>query len=351
MCWRNLRRFLTRCFHRTFKRKGIDNAYMKRHLLTLPFIMMGCVGEAEWALAPGEGPGSKPGVMMVAFQGLSDGLPAQPALAGTAQLDGTLYAVANGQLYALSNGMNRWSQVENMLKASEHATSVARLDLSIYLTAADGAGHGGLYRLSISDDAFARVAGAPDKEVYAIVKKDGALLMTTPGALLVSKDQGATWTVRSSDPIFTSGVSALVASPSALRMFAVVSGKLWHSDDSGATWSDGQINGLGNGQVTAIQAAGAYVLLQTDAGTLRSDNYGNTFHAVDVGGTVGAFAISGLHAFAGTGSGLRVSEDGGATWVDASRGLPAGSAVRQLYLSGGALVASTGEAVYVAQVQ
>jgi hypothetical protein len=319
---------------------------MTRHLLTLPIVLMGCVGEADWALAPNGSPSGSKGPMISAFQGLSDGLPSQPALAGTAQLDGTLYAVANGQLYSLGSGANKWSQIVGMMKSSEQATSVVRMDLSIYLTAADGAGHGGLYRLSLSDDAFVRVAGAPDKEAYSIVKKDGELLMTTPGALLVSKDAGATWTTRSSDPIFASGVE-LVASPAALRMFVVVSGKLWHSDDSGATWSDGLVSG----QVSAIFAAGAYVLLQTDAGTLRSDNYGNTFHPIDCGSTVGAFALSGMNAFAGTATGLRISQDGGATWADAGQGLPAGSAVTQLFLSGGALVASTGQAVYVAQVQ
>jgi hypothetical protein len=131
-------------------------------------------------------------------------------------------------------------------------------------------------------------------------------------------------------------------------MFAVdAQGTLHFSDDSGATWSTGLVNGV----VSAIAATGPYVLVQTAAGTVRSSNYGNTFHPLDVGSASSMFVLSGERAFAGTAGGLRVSIDGGATWTDANNGLPAGSAVTQLFLSGAALLASTGSGVYVAQLQ
>jgi hypothetical protein len=313
--------------------------------LTLSFIsLMGCVGEADWALAPNDamnpaGP-MGPEVPMVAFTGLSEGLPASPSLAGTAQLDGTLYAIANDGLYSLATGANKWDAVA-VMKSGERAMSVTRIDNSIYMTTS-----GGLYRQSLNDMAFSAVAAAPAVECYGLIKKDGELLMTTAGALMVSADSGATWTVRSSAALFA-GATTLVASPAALRIFVVQNGTLFHSDDNGATWTDGLVQG----HVSAIQAAGAYVLVQTDTQALRSDNYGNTFHPMDVGGTAGAFAISGQRAYAGTDKGLRVSIDGGATWMDAGNGLPAGAAVTQLYLSGAALVAGTGSGVYIAQVQ
>ena len=142
-------------------------------------------------------------------------------------------------------------------------------------------------------------------------------------------------------------VKTLVASPAAVRIFALVGSKLWHSDDSGASWD----TGLVGGDVAAIEAEGEFVLLQTSSGALRSDNYGNTFHPLDLGVAAVTFAASGTKAFAGTMSGMRVSDDSGVTWRDSSAGLPAGTPVMQLYLAGGALVASTGQAVYVAQVQ
>jgi hypothetical protein len=322
---------------------------MVRHLLTLSLILSGCVGEADWVLAPGgdqpTGPTGPTGPS-VAFQGLSEGLPSSPSLAGTAQLDGTLYAVANDGLYALPSGSSKWTQVD-VMQTGERATSITRIDTAIYMTTSDGAGHGGLYRRSLADDTFTAVAGAPNEESYALLKKDGELLMTTTGALLASSDSGATWKVRSTAALFASPVTQLVASPAALRMFVVVSGALYHSDDSGATWSDGIIQD----QIVAISAAGQYVLVQTASGTVRSDNYGNTFHPVDIGGSAATFVISGQQAFAGTTTGLRASGDAGATWKDANNGLPAGTAVTQLFLSGGALVASTGAGVYVAQLQ
>jgi hypothetical protein len=309
------------------------------------------VGEADWALAPSGSPTGptepgQPAAPSVAFQGLSDGLPSQPSLAGTAQLDGTLYAVANDGLYALASGASKWDSVA-VMKTGERATSVSRIDSAIYMTSSDGAGHGGLYRRSLSDGTFTAVAGAPSVECYALVKKDSELLMTTSGALLASADSGATWTPRSSAAIFSNAVSVLVASPAALRIFMVVSGALYYSDDAGASWS----NGLITGQVTAISANGAYVLVQTSAGAVRSDNYGATFHPVDIGGTAASFALSGERAYAGTATGLRLSTDGGATWMDAGNGLPAGTAVTQLFLAGSALVATTGQGIYVAQVQ
>ncbi len=200
--------------------------------------------------------------------------------------------------------------------------------------------------LAFGSDSFVAVAGLGSIDTYALVKKDDEFLLTTTGALMASTD-GTVWTKRSSDAIFAKPVSVLVAAAAATRMFALVDGALEYSDDSGATWTTGLVTGT----VAAVQAAGANVMVQTSTGTVRSDNYGNTFHAVDIGGTAQAFAISSDHVYAGIGTGLRVSSDGGATWSTSGDGLPVGSAVNQLFLSGAALVASTGGSVYVAQIQ
>src|SRR5581483_8947537 len=96
-----------------------------------------------------------PAVPNVAFTGLSEGLPASPSLAGTAQLDGTLYAIANDGLYSLATGASKWDTVA-VMKTGERATSVVRIDNSVYMTTS-----GGLYRQSLNDVAFSAVAGAP----------------------------------------------------------------------------------------------------------------------------------------------------------------------------------------------
>jgi hypothetical protein len=311
---------------------------MHRALLITAGAFCGCVGEADWAIGSAGGlpidDPSNPAVHVGAFHGLSGGLPAEASLAGTAQLDGVLYTVANGGLYRLPSGLNQWE----LVAVPSSATSVTRIETAIWVTAGDG-----VYRLGFADDAFARVSSQPGTQ---LVKKGSELLMATASGLMASSDRGASWTLRSTHALFAQ-VTALVASPAAVRMFALSDKVLWQSDDAGASWS----SGLVAGDVTAVDAAAEFVLVQSASGALRSDNYGNTFHAVQVGSDARAFAIAQRQAFAGTMSGLRVSDDSGLSWRDSNDGLPAGSAVLQLFLSGSSLVASTGSGVYVAQVQ
>jgi len=319
---------------------------MLRPLLTLLALGgLGCVGEAEFQLAPGQAMEPEPAlpdasrpVQVGTFEGLSEGLPAAK-LGGTAQFDGALYAVAGTGLYKLSTGSRRWETVE--LNAT--ATSVARIDTALWVTASDGAR---LYKLALGDDRFTPVATAPAAPAYALLKKGSVVLLATASGLMASADRGATWVTKTVEAPFN-GPVALVASPAALRTFALAGTVLWHSDDSGATWSTGLIGG----EVKAISAEAEFALVQTSAGTLRSENYGNTFRPLDLGATAQSFAASGTRAYAGTMMGMRVSDDSGKTWRDSSNGLPAGAPVLQLFLAGGTLVASTGQAVYVAQLK
>lgn len=313
---------------------------MMRPWITLLLLLVGCVGEAEFQLGPPVGlepelpDGPKP-VQVGTFQGMSEGLP--PArLGGTAQFDGALYTVAGDALYRLPAGSKAWEPVS---LGGARATSVQRIDTALWVTTLDG-----VFRQTLADDALVRLATVP---AHALVKKGSELLLASGMGLMASSDRGATWTLRNAAPIFMRPVTALVASAAAVRMFAVVDSKLWHSDDAGATWN----TGLVGGDIKAIGAEAAFVLLQTSSGALRSENYGNTFHPLDVGATAQTFATAGQRAFAGTMSGLRVSDDAGKTWREASAGLPSGTPVVQLFLAGASLVASTGDAVYVAQVQ
>src|SRR4051812_19512962 len=109
---------------------------MIRRLIALPVLLSGCVGEADWALEP-NGPAragpTEPTAPSVTFQGLSEGLPASPSLSGTAQINGTLYAVANEGLYALPAGSSKWAMVDSVMRSGERATCVTRLDTSIYM--------------------------------------------------------------------------------------------------------------------------------------------------------------------------------------------------------------------------
>lgn len=314
--------------------------------------LFGCVGEAEWALQPASNDGvdlGTDGVNVSAFSGLTQGLPGA-TLNGLTQMNGRLYAVSMGGLYGLDTGASVWESVALPLRPTEKVTSAARFDTAIFVTVADSAGHGGVLQLKLGDEQFTRLTSAPDAPCWLLVKKESALLLSTTGGLFASVDRGVSFTKRSTDTLFSMPLRSMVASPASIRMFAVDgAGALFFSDDRGSTWALG--NGLVSGTVSAIEATAQFVLVQTSNGTFRSDNYGNTFHPTTVGSPVSSFAVNGVRAFAGTATGVKISTDGGGTWHDASAGLPKSAAVNGVFLAGSALVASTGEQVYLATVQ
>lgn len=304
--------------------------------------LLGCVGEAEWQLEPsGENaPAAVPTApeersKLTSFQGLSSGLPANANPAGIAHLDGTVYLVVDGALFSLPTGAKAWTQVALELAVGERVTSVTRVDLALLIATSEG-----LLKQEFGDEKATRVANAP-KGAVAVVKKGSELLAATPSGVFASKDRGTTFTVRS-----TRAFSALVASAASARMFAVDAGGLVFSDDVGATWK----SGLVEGQVKALSAAGEFVLVETTAGAQRSDNYGTTFHPVTIGAQALGFGFSGKKAFAGTMTGVRVSDDGGKSWRDGNEGLPAATQVKSVWVAGPAVIAATPTQVFVAEL-
>ncbi len=309
-------------------------------------VLSGCTGEAEWALAPttGETPATVPveeRARMTSFQGLSSGLPSNAAPRGIAHLDGTVYLVVDGQLFSLASGATAWLPVILPLAATEKVTSITRVELSLFITTTEG-----LVRLDWGDAVAVRLAAAP-KAASALLKKGTELLLATSSGLFASKDKGATFTLRSSGALFSQPLKALVGASAATRIFAAgAAGGLFYSDDAGATWT----GGLVTGDVQAISAAAEFVLVQTSTGTLRSDNYGNTFHPATVGAQPLGFGFSGKRAFAGTMNGVRVSDDGGKIWRDGNEGLPPSANVRSLWVAGPAVVAATATQLFVAEL-
>ncbi len=323
--------------------------YSFRLFAVLSSVLLGCAGEAEWSLVEGRPSQPAPAVTappaqerakMTSFQGLSMGLPSSAAPRGIAHLDGTVYLVIDGQLFSLASGAKAWSAVVLPLAPAERVTSVTRVDLSLYLTTTDG-----LFRLVWGEAAAVRLP-AP-KNGWALVKKGGELLLATSAGLFASKDKGQSFTLRSAGAPFSGPGLALVASAAAQRIFAAgAGGGLFFSDDAGERWT----SGLVAGEVRAVAASGAYVLVETAAGTLRSDNYGNTFHPASVGAPPAGFGFSGPRAFAGTLGGVRISDDGGKSWRDGNDGLPAATQVRSVWVAGPAVVAATATEVFVAEL-
>jgi hypothetical protein len=327
----------------------------------------GCVGEADFQLAPsGADPANKtapgPGgaLRLTSFSNLSAGLPVQLDLTSMAHFDGTVYALASTggatELYSLSSGATAWSKAGPAMRGAERPVLVVRFDLAVYLAAADSAsGTGSLWRLELGDDVWRRLSGAPDLAPSALLKKSGELLVAysgSAGGLFASADDGLTWKRRAApsgnSAFLASPVRRLVSSPASPRLFAGTKTGLYTSDNAGATWTAAPIRG----EVLSLDASEAFVLAEVAlGGTQRSDNYGNTWHpVVGLGGPARCFFLAGARSFAGTATGVKLSDDGGANWRDSSAGLPSATDVHGLYLAGTSLFASTAGPVYVAQV-
>lgn len=54
--------------------------------------------------------------------------------------------------------------------------------------------------------------------------------------------------------------------------------------------------------------------------------------------------------FAGTMTGVRVSDDGGAVWRDGNEGLPPSTQVKSLWVAGPAVIAATATQLFVAEL-
>lgn len=327
--------------------------------MILPWLA-GCMGEIQ--ALPGDGtlpPDTsepKRNVLLNQFVDVSQGLPAQALVTSAAALDGALYALVNdaggkANLYKRESGATAWTVVALPVTGSERPTFITRIDFSLVVTASDGAGRGGLFSISLGDEAFKKLS-APDLAGSQLMKRGGEWLWATAQGLKASTDKGLSWTQRSSagTALFSQPLRRLVASAAATRLLAVkADGTLFHSDDGGATWGQGLVKG----EVTAMVAQGAFVLVETATdGTLRSENYGGTFHPVSMDIKVLSFATLGSsRLLAATYFEMRASENGGVTWATLPVGLPSGGEFSSLAQAGSALLASSDGKVFLAQME
>lgn len=332
-----------------------------RVLTTLSFLVFatGCVGEAQWLpsdiTSTDDPSGPTREIKLNQFRDLSAGLPAQPFITSAAALDGSLYALVKDtagktNLFRLPSGADAWQAVALPVTGQERPTFITRLDFSLVVTAADSAGQGGLFQYSLGDEAWKKLP-APNHAGSFVVKRGSEWLWATTQGLFASADRGGNWSKRSvpGTALFSQPVRRLVASPAAARLFAVSNaGVLMHSDDAGASWNQGLVDG----DVTALVAQGSFVLAETAAGTLRSDNYGGTFHPLSMDAKVVSFATLGnMQLVAATAGDVRSSDNGGSTWKTMNVGLPQSTALSSLAQAGSALLASASGKLFVAQME
>jgi photosystem II stability/assembly factor-like uncharacterized protein len=129
-----------------------------------------------------------------------------------------------------------------------------------------------------------------------------------------------------------------------LTLFAGTGSGLWRSRNWGADWERAR-----PGAVHAILALGPRVYAGGDEGVLLSEDFGQTWKAIDVGSTVLAVLPSRYPqadptVFAGTAGGLLKSADGGTTFKATALGT---APVMRLEWPGPALVVATAQGVRV----
>ncbi len=334
-----------------------------------------CTGVADWqAVGPPGGPPPPDGGPEVTrlgrWEAAGEGLPSGAAVRHLAHHDGQLFAIVDVagasalHVRPLVGGAWRASEPEGR-SPTESFRAIAVFDRTLYLTTADAnAGTGGVYTLRFADEPWRRVETAPALPLSALLRRNGELLVAASGALATaglysSRDGGVTWARRAeaqgAAAFLAHPVRALVASPAAQRMFAVGDAGagfagLFSSDDGGATWGPAALKG----EVIDLAASDAFVLASTtEVGEQRSDNYGSTFHPMTMGQgkAATAFFVSGARALAATSGGVLVSDDGGATWRNASEGLPSPVELSRVYIAGRTAVAAGPSGVFIARLQ
>ncbi len=334
---------------------------MKRSILCVVLLLVGCEGSASdpdgGTPRADAGPvdaGPQP-IKYTSFTRRTDGWPTGARVLGATVLDNVLFAASDQGLLSLPAIDTRWGTVATPLTGDVKPTSIQQVDQALVMTAA-GATTGGLW-IKPFDGEWAQVMAAPAKPIWLLVKKSSEWLLATTGGLYVATDLQGPWTRRSAvgTALFTKQVSRLIAAPAQQKLFAsgepgnATLGGLFESADLGVTWTASPLRG----QLEAIAASGAYVLVSTATdGQQRSDNYGNTFRPASspVSNGVLTYVAQGTRFWAGGNGGLLRSDDNGVTFADDSAGLPQGTPVRALFFAGSYALVDTPDGPYLNQV-
>jgi len=156
--------------------------------------------------------------------------------------------------------------------------------------------------------------------VYCAESTPSGLFAGTTGGIYFSADSGVTWIVRNNGlPTKYSPISCLASYGN--DIYAGCDGGIFISSDDGLTWTSLNSN-IGNLNISSIAVSGTNIYCGTDSGV----NFG-LYHSSDSGvswskitapgappSVVKCVEIAGNYVFAGAGTGIHVSPDNGVTW-------------------------------------
>jgi photosystem II stability/assembly factor-like uncharacterized protein len=176
-------------------------------------------------------------------------------------------------------------------------------------------------KLLISTDEGASWSYVVPIWIYNFCANGTKLYAAAGEGLYVSADNGATW----SQITITGHFGASSIAVSGQTLFVGHYGGVLRSTDNGSTWSDAS-NGFTYPVVNALVVIDTSLLAGTNGGAVfRSTDNGMSWKQSNSGLTdpnVFAFAVIGTNVFAGTGGGgVFRSTNGGATWTQVINGL------------------------------
>ncbi len=279
------------------------------------------------------------------WNAVNTGLPALPnvgALAVDPRTPGTVYA-ANGfgagpldlGVYKSTDGGATWTATgAGLLDSYVYGLAIDPTSSAVYAATASGASKstdGGASWSTID-------AGLSVLDVTATVidPTSNAILYagTDLNGVFKSADGGATWAA-ASNGIADSQIVGLGIDPvSATTLYAATIGGVFKSVDSGASWREADsglpLTGGLNFDITSLtidpsRSGTFYVNTDTGAGTWKTSDGGNSWtrFAASIGGAyillIDPSQTSTMYATGSTD--VEKSTDGGATWLDSSKGL------------------------------
>jgi len=234
-----------------------------------------------------------------------------------------------------------WTQVNNGLN-----------NLTIWGLAVSGdtlyAGTGmGAYRSTDNGDNWTDISNglAGIYALYDFVFVGSDILVGTLNSVFKSTDHAASWNYSGSGIVSaSSSIQSLVGNGTSLFAGSYNLGSVYYSGDTGVTWNS---VGLSTYPIRSMGINGSNLFVGTSDTIFYSSDNGATWTSRPDGISVLnkwtlCFAFDGNKVIAGTrGGGVYISDDNGLNWTFKGTGLPAGSYVNKLVISGNNIFAGT----------
>lgn len=254
-----------------------------------------------------------------------------------------LYATTYSGIYLSTNNGESWSSINSNLPSTGiSAFTLVGSDLIVSVQV----GKQG-YDIYKSDDqgaswSFVAATGLTDKQVWRFKEYNNILFASTASGLFVSEDAGSSWSLNTDAVIIANDFLEMND-----KLFAATRYGIYYTDDSGSTWNQSDagiattmVNKLAGSSDNTIFAGTYYHGLQ------YSTDQGATWTSLFPKAGISNIAVINDVLFNYSNYTVKKSENKGATWADASSGLPGGQAYC-LVSSGSKIYAGTYQGVFV----